>query len=124
MLNHYFLFSSDWACGGQWNRMVQFLSLLMQAIERGNIELAIVFNGTLESCRMSEWMAEQANVRQKVGMVLKHINTKATPPPKIWWTAPTCLRTALRMALRHLGTTVVRFIYMFLIADDIVQSLV
>ncbi|CAH0555885.1 unnamed protein product [Brassicogethes aeneus] len=97
---------SDWACGGQWNRMVQFLSLLTRAIERGNIELAVVFNGTIEQCRMEEWVAEQANIRQKVGMVLKHINTKATPPPKIWWTAPTCLRSALRMALRHLGVTV------------------
>lgn len=97
---------SDWACGGQWNRMVQFLSLLTQAIERGNIELAVVFNGTIEQCRINEWIAEQANVRQKVGMVLKHINTKGTPPPKVWWTPPTCLRSALRMALRHLGVTV------------------
>ncbi|XP_008198021.1 constitutive coactivator of PPAR-gamma-like protein 1 isoform X2 [Tribolium castaneum] len=97
---------SDWACGGQWNRMIQFLSLLTRAIERGNIELAVVFNGTIESCRMNEWVAEQANNRQKVGMVLKHINTKATPPPKIWWTPPTCLRSSLRMALRHLGVTV------------------
>nr|CAH7767847.1 unnamed protein product [Callosobruchus chinensis] len=97
---------SDWACGGQWNRMVQFLSLLTRAIERGNIELAVVFNGTIEQCRMNEWVAEQANNRQRVGMVLKHINTKATPPPKIWWTPPTCLRSALRMALRHLGVTV------------------
>lgn len=79
----------------------------MQAIDRGNIELAVVFDGTLEDCRMTEWIQEQANIRQHVGMVLKHINTKATPPPKIWWTPPTCLRTALRMALRHLGTTVV-----------------
>lgn len=87
--------------------MVQFLSLLTRAIERGNIELAVVFNGTIEQCRMNEWIAEQANIRQRVGMVLKHINTKATPPPKIWWTPPTCLRSALRMALRHLGVTVV-----------------
>nr|CAI5855053.1 unnamed protein product [Callosobruchus analis] len=86
--------------------MVQFLSLLTRAIERGNIELAVVFNGTIEQCRMNEWVAEQANNRQRVGMVLKHINTKATPPPKIWWTPPTCLRSALRMALRHLGVTV------------------
>lgn len=100
-------FILDWACGGQWNRMVQFLSLLTRAIERGNIELAVVFNGTIEQCRMNEWIAEQANTRQRVGMVLKHINTKATPPPKIWWTPPTCLRAALRMALRHLGVTVV-----------------
>ncbi|XP_060533756.1 constitutive coactivator of PPAR-gamma-like protein 1 [Cylas formicarius] len=97
---------SDWACGGQWNRMVQFLSLLTGATDRGNIELAVVFNGTIEQCRMDEWIAEQANIRQRVGMVLKHINTKATPPPKIWWTAPICLRSALRMALRHLGIIV------------------
>jgi hypothetical protein len=89
--------------------MIQFQSLLTRAIERGNIELAVVFNGTIESCRMNEWVAEQANIRQKVGMVLKHINTKATPPPKIWWTPPTCLRSALRMALRHLGVSVVSF---------------
>ncbi|XP_025831236.1 constitutive coactivator of PPAR-gamma-like protein 1 isoform X2 [Agrilus planipennis] len=99
-------FFSDWACGGQWNRMVQFLSLLMQAIERGNIELAIVFNGTSEPQRFSEWTAEQANIRQKVGLVLKHVNMKGTPPPKIWWTPPTCLRTSLRMALRHLNAAV------------------
>lgn len=49
--------------------MVQFLSLLTQAIERGNIELAVVFNGTIEGCRMNEWITEQANVRQRVGMV-------------------------------------------------------
>jgi len=38
---------------------------------------------------------------------LKHITTKGTPPPKIWWTPPVCLRTSLRMALRHLNVTVV-----------------
>ncbi|XP_030761684.1 constitutive coactivator of PPAR-gamma-like protein 1 homolog isoform X2 [Sitophilus oryzae] len=97
---------SDWACGGQWNRMVQFLSLLCGALDRGNIEIAVVFNGTIEQCRMEEWKVEQANIRQKVGMVLKHINTKATPPPKVWWTPPIYLRAALRMALRHLGITV------------------
>lgn len=87
--------------------MVQFLSLLARALERGNIELAVVLNGTIEQCRTDEWIAEQANIRQRVGMVLKHINTKGTPPPKVWWTAPTCLRASLRMALRHLGVTVV-----------------
>ncbi|XP_044754816.1 constitutive coactivator of PPAR-gamma-like protein 1 homolog isoform X2 [Coccinella septempunctata] len=97
---------SDWACGGQWNRMVQFLSLLTQAIEPGSIELAVVFNGTIESCRMNEWISEQAIIRERVTCILKHINTKATPPPKVWWIPPTCLRSALRMALRHLGITV------------------
>ncbi|XP_048522814.1 constitutive coactivator of PPAR-gamma-like protein 1 isoform X2 [Dendroctonus ponderosae] len=97
---------SDWACGGQWNRMIQYLSLLCSALENGNIEVAVVFNGTIEQCRMDEWKAEQANARQKVGMVLKHINTKGTPPPKVWWTPPITLRAGLRMALRHLGVHV------------------
>ncbi|KAL1494718.1 hypothetical protein ABEB36_010269 [Hypothenemus hampei] len=97
---------SDWACGGQWNRMVQYLSLLCGAMEHGNIEIAVVFNGTIEQCRMEEWKAEQANIRQRVGMVLKHINTKGTPPPKVWWAPPISLRASLRMALRHLGVHV------------------
>jgi len=45
-------------------------------------------------------------VRKKINQVLKHINTKGTPPPKVWWTAPVCLRTCLRMALRHLNVSV------------------
>lgn len=39
--------------------------------------------------------------------VLKHIATKGTPPPKVWWTSPVCLRTAIRMVLRHLNVAVV-----------------
>lgn len=39
--------------------------------------------------------------------MLRHINSKGTPPPKVWWVPPTGLRTALRMAMRHLGLTTV-----------------
>lgn len=99
----------DWACGGQWNRTVQFLSLLIHAIETGNIDLAVIFNGALEQQRMSEWIAEQHKIRQRMNLVLRHINTKGTPPPKVWWCPPTCLRTVIRMVLRHLNTHVVRF---------------
>lgn len=98
---------SDWACGGQWNRMVQFLSLLTETIVQGNIEMAVVFNGTIESCRMNEWINEQTVIRQKVASVLKHVINKATPPPKVWWVPPTCLRSSLRMVLRHLNISVV-----------------
>lgn len=55
---------------------------------------------------MSEWIAEQNKIRQRINMVLKHINMKGTPPPKVWWCPPTCLRTVIRMALRHLNTQV------------------
>ncbi|KAL1475925.1 hypothetical protein MTO96_036927 [Rhipicephalus appendiculatus] len=97
---------SDWVCGGQWNRMVQFLSVLIQTIQNNNIELAVFFNGSLEPQRLEEWHRQQQAERRKVGQVLKHVATKATPPPKVWWIAPVCLRTCLRMALRHLNVTV------------------
>ncbi|KOC61607.1 Constitutive coactivator of PPAR-gamma-like protein 1 like protein [Habropoda laboriosa] len=97
---------SDWACGGQWNRMLQFLAVLIQATEMSGLELAVFFNGCFESPRRADWIQNQLQVRIKVNNVLKHISTKGTPPPKIWWTPPVCLRTSLRMALRHLNVTV------------------
>lgn len=97
---------SDWACGGQWNRMVQFLAVLIQSIELSGVELVVFFNGCNEAARRTEWIQNQLKMRLKVNNVLKHITTKGTPPPKIWWTPPVCLRTGLRMALRHLKVTV------------------
>ncbi|XP_034185251.1 constitutive coactivator of PPAR-gamma-like protein 1 homolog isoform X1 [Osmia lignaria lignaria] len=97
---------SDWACGGQWNRMLQFLVVLIHATEASRLELAVFFNGCFESPRRADWIQNQLQVRIKVNNVLKHISTKGTPPPKIWWTPPVCLRTSLRMALRHLNVTV------------------
>ncbi|KAG5307878.1 F120A protein, partial [Acromyrmex insinuator] len=99
-------FFSDWACGGQWNRMLQFLAVLIQAMEMSGLEVAVFFNGCFEPLRRPDWVQHQLQVRAKVNNVLKHITTKGTPPPKIWWTPPVCLRTSLRMALRHLNVTV------------------
>ncbi|XP_075235420.1 constitutive coactivator of PPAR-gamma-like protein 1 homolog [Lycorma delicatula] len=98
---------SDWACGGQWNRMVTFLSQFVSSLQKANIDLVVFFNGCVEQQRMNEWIAQQQRTRQKVNQVLKHINTKGTPPPKVWWTPPVCLRTAIRMVLRHLDVSVV-----------------
>ncbi|XP_013779600.1 constitutive coactivator of PPAR-gamma-like protein 1 homolog isoform X2 [Limulus polyphemus] len=100
-------FFSDWVCGGQWNRMVQFISVLIKTIQSNNIELAVFFNGGLEQHRMKEWVKKQQSDRKKVNQVLRHVALKATPPPKVWWIPPVCLRTCLRMALRHLNVTVV-----------------
>ncbi|XP_058791366.1 constitutive coactivator of PPAR-gamma-like protein 1 homolog isoform X2 [Phymastichus coffea] len=97
---------SDWACGGQWNRMIQFLAVLMQQSEAAGLELAVYFNGSIETSRRSDWIQNQLNTRLKANNVLKHVSTKGTPPPKIWWIAPACLKTSLRMALRHLNVTV------------------
>ena len=96
----------DWVCGGQWNRMVQFLSILVQTIQNNNMELAVYFSGALELARMREWVEQQYGQRRHINQALKHVALKGTPPPKVWWTAPACLRTALRMALRHLKVQV------------------
>ncbi|XP_034241898.1 constitutive coactivator of PPAR-gamma-like protein 1 homolog [Thrips palmi] len=100
-------FFSDWVSGGEWKRMVQFLSVLIETVQTGKIDLVFFFNGSLESERMQEWVATQLKARQNINLVLKHINSKGTPPPKVWWVPPTGLRTALRMAMRHHGLTTV-----------------
>lgn len=100
-------FFSDWVSGGEWKRMVQFLSVLIETVQTGKIDLVFFFNGSLESERMREWIATQLKARQNINLVLKHINSKGTPPPKVWWVPPTGLRTSLRMAMRHLGLTTV-----------------
>lgn len=100
-------FFSDWVSGGEWKRMVQFLSVLIDTVQTGKIDLIFFFNGSLESERMREWVATQLKARENINLVFKHINSKGTPPPKVWWVPPTGLRTALRMAMRHLGLTTV-----------------
>ena len=86
--------------------MVQYLSNLVKTVQNNNMELAVYFSGALELPRMREWVGRQYAQRRHINQTLKHLSIKATPPPKIWWTAPACLRTALRMALRHLNVQV------------------
>ena len=99
-------FYSDWACGGQWNRMTNFLTTLMRACHQANTELVVFFNGALESQRLNAWAKTQQEARQNVQQVLKHLNSKATPPPKVWWHPPSCLHSSLRLALRQLGVEI------------------
>ena len=86
--------------------MVQFLAVLIQTMQNNNMELAVYFSGALELERMRDWVEQQYGQRRRINQALKHLSVKATPPPKVWWTAPACLRTALRMALRHLKVQV------------------
>ena len=99
-------FYSDWACGGQWNRMTHFLGILIQACQSTNMELVVFFNGAAETERLTEWAEQMVADKKKVASVLKHIHHKATPPPKVWWIAPVSLRQCLRMVLRQMGVAV------------------
>jgi len=49
--------------------MVQFLAVLNQTVQSGNIELVFFFNGSLESQRMNEWVAAQLKARQNINEV-------------------------------------------------------
>lgn len=63
------IYCADWACGGQWNHMVQFLAVLIQTTEMSGIEFAIFFNGCLETSRSIDWVQNQLKVRNKVNDV-------------------------------------------------------
>jgi len=89
--------------------MVQFLSTLIQNMQAHGIELVVFFNGCLEPERAEQWQQAQQSTRHRATSVLRHLASKGTPPPKVWWIAPECLRTCLRMALRHLNVSVVQY---------------
>lgn len=88
--------------------MLQFLASLVQTLHANNLHLAVYFNGALEPPRMHEWVRNQLAARSNIYQVLRHLHTKGTPPPKVWWVPPSTLRTGLRLALRHLKIAVVR----------------
>ncbi|XP_045493692.1 constitutive coactivator of PPAR-gamma-like protein 1 [Colias croceus] len=96
---------SDWACGGQWARCVQFLTTLAQALAEHQVALCICFNGAHPTppALPQHWIQTQATYRHRVNSVLRHIVTKGTPPPKVWWVPPTGLHSCLRTALRYLN---------------------
>ena len=97
---------SDWVCGGQWNRVTNFLNSLVQACGSVNMELIVFFNGALESQKLSEWFSEQIAAKNKVDNVFRHTDRQGKPPPKVWWTPPIFLQGSLKMALRQLGVGV------------------
>lgn len=59
----------DWVCGGQWNRMVNFLEKLIGLLENSNVELIVFFNGAIETQRMNEWIMQQKEESKKVNQV-------------------------------------------------------
>jgi hypothetical protein len=100
---------SDWACGGQWNRTLQFCQLLVNAFQGAHIEIIAFFDGTLKDGR--KLTQERNEYRQRCISVLKHIRMIATPPPKIWWLPPSGIKTCLRNALRSLNIQVVQTVH-------------
>ncbi|CAG9138520.1 unnamed protein product [Plutella xylostella] len=96
---------SDWVCGGQWARCVQFLTTLATALAEHQVSICVCFNGAHPTppATPQHWVQTQAMYRQRVNSVLRHIVTKGTPPPKVWWVPPMGLHSCLRTALRYLN---------------------
>lgn len=98
---------SDWVCGGQWNRMVSFLTNFVNSLRQSNIHVVLFFNGAYEEDRFNEWTQKQEETRNRANAVLRHIAAKGTPPPKVWWIPPVCLRTAVKLYFHHLKIPVI-----------------
>lgn len=62
----YFL---DWVCGGQWNRMANFIKDLVTKLNESYIEIVVFFNGAIEPQRMNEWIASQKEEYIKIQKV-------------------------------------------------------
>lgn len=99
---------TDWVSGGQWNHMLSFLSALSQACSRANIQFLVCFNGALEKGRFHGWVKRQVNERQTAQQIMRHIQKKGTPPPKVWFLPPVCMAHSIRLALLRLGVGVVQ----------------
>lgn len=93
---------ADWLAGGDWNRMIEFLTSLRDACRANGISLVVILNGALEVSHMPEWAKGQAVARAHVKTALKEIYRPRRMPGRLW-VAPAGLRTALRLALRQLG---------------------
>lgn len=97
---------NDWSCGGQWNRMLQFLQLLFATMQGSRIYVAVFFDGALQKERFGEYVSCETTKSDKISQILRHIRRRKTPPPKVLWMSPAGLKSALKFALRHLNIPV------------------
>lgn len=63
-------FIIDWVCGGQWNRMANFIKDLVSKLNESYIEIVVFFNGAIEPQRMNEWIASQKEEYIKIQKVM------------------------------------------------------
>lgn len=57
------LLSTDWACGGQFNRCFQFVQLLANAFQAAQMDVIVFFDGTLKENKKLH--LERNDFRQK-----------------------------------------------------------
>jgi len=100
-------FYSDWIGGGQWNRVIEYLTRLIQSCHECGLTVVAFFNGAVDGSRFTEWCEKRTDECSNIRNITHHIMNKATPPPKLWWIPPTFLTTSIRLAFIRLGVPVV-----------------
>ncbi|XP_063064154.1 constitutive coactivator of PPAR-gamma-like protein 2 isoform X2 [Engraulis encrasicolus] len=102
-------YQTDWVCGGEWNAMLGYLAALSQAcLYQGGLELVVIFNGTLGKDRWPEWARRSQGQRQTAQLIVNHVGSKATPPPRAWFLPPACLSHCVRLAMFRFRVRVVQ----------------
>lgn len=66
LIPHFF---ADWVCGGQWSRMLEFLTTLFTTTRQHRLHLTTFFNGGLEPQRMRQWVQAQKEARTNINSV-------------------------------------------------------
>ena len=99
-------FYYDWVCGGSWNRVLASVELFVHLCQSNCIDILVYFNGTPMSAQYCDWFDSQITELHKIADIVRHVQNKATPPPKIWWVPPPCLTTVLRHAFIQLRVPV------------------
>ncbi|XP_042201449.1 constitutive coactivator of PPAR-gamma-like protein 1 homolog isoform X2 [Callorhinchus milii] len=99
---------TDWVSGGQWNQMLGFVAALSQACAAGGVQLVVAFNGALAKSRLPDWGKRQLQQRQSSQLIVNHIHSKGTPPPKVWFLPPPGLAACLRLALLRFRVQVIQ----------------
>lgn len=94
---------SDWASGGQWNRMLGYIGNLYRACQTNNIQLTVAIRGGVEKEHATHLFNANRDFKERLSRVILHLQNRGTPPPKVWWLPPTCLREVLCLAMHYYG---------------------
>lgn len=94
---------SDWASGGQWNRMLGYIGNLHKACQTNNIQLTVAIRGGVEKEHAAGLFKANREFKERLNRVILHLQNRGTPPPKVWWLPPTCLREVLSLAMNVYG---------------------
>lgn len=69
LINFFFNFFVDWACGGQFNRCFEFVQLLAMTFKSAQIDVIVFFDGTLKENK--KMRIERNDIRQRTISVCK-----------------------------------------------------